>query len=119
MRDDRVFVRVRLAGEHEPELDALADTLERLGHPVERLELADPLDVGAEFLRWEVATAAAGIALGIDPFDQPNVQESKDAHDRAPRRLPDPRGAPGADAARQRAWAWQSPPTRLRWGTCR
>ena len=64
---------------HEPELDALADTLESLGHPVERLELADPLDVGAEFLRWEVATAAAGIVLGIDPFDQPNVQESKDA----------------------------------------
>ena len=54
-------------------------TLETLGHPVERLELADPLDLGAEFLRWEVATAAAGIALGIDPFDQPNVQESKDA----------------------------------------
>ena len=77
--DDRVFVRVRLAGEDEPELDALADTLESLGHPVERLELADPLDLGAEFLRWEVATAAAGIALGIDPFDQPNVQESKDA----------------------------------------
>ena len=77
--DDRVFVRVRLAGENEPELDALADTLESLGHPVERLELADPLDLGAEFLRWEVATAAAGIALGIDPFDQPNVQESKDA----------------------------------------
>jgi glucose-6-phosphate isomerase len=77
--DDRVFVRVRLAGEHEPKLDGLADALEGLGHPVERLELADPLDVGAEFLRWEVATAAAGIALGIDPFDQPNVQESKDA----------------------------------------
>ena len=77
--DDRAFVRVRLAGEDEPELEALADALETLGHPVERLELADPLDLGAEFLRWEVATAAAGIVLGIDPFDQPNVQESKDA----------------------------------------
>ena len=51
----------------------------RLGHPVRHLELADPIDVGAEFVRWEVATAAAGIVLGIDPFDQPNVQESKDA----------------------------------------
>ena len=68
-----------LAGEHEPELDALADALEARGHPVDRLELDDPLDVGAEFVRWEVATAAAGIVLGIDPFDQPNVQESKDA----------------------------------------
>ena len=77
--DDRCFVRIRLAGEHEPALDALADGLEEGGHPVERLELAGPLEVGAEFVRWEVATAVAGIVLGIDPFDQPNVQESKDA----------------------------------------
>jgi transaldolase/glucose-6-phosphate isomerase len=49
------------------------------GHHGRHIELADPLDVGAEFVRWEVATAAAGIVLGIDPFDQPNVQESKDA----------------------------------------
>jgi transaldolase / glucose-6-phosphate isomerase len=76
---DRCFVRIALAGEHEPELDRLLGALEGLGHPVERLELTDPLDVGAEFVRWEVATAAAGIVLGIDPFDQPNVQESKDA----------------------------------------
>lgn len=41
--------------------------------------MRDPLDIGAEFVRWEVATAAAGILLGIDPFDQPNVQEAKDA----------------------------------------
>ena len=77
--DDRAFVRVRLAGEHEPELDALADALAARGHPVERLDLADPFDVGAEFVRWEIATAVAGIVLGIDPFDQPNVTESKDA----------------------------------------
>ena len=57
----------------------LAARLTELGHPVRRIELADPLEVGAEFIRWEVATAAAGIVLGIDPFDQPNVQESKDA----------------------------------------
>jgi transaldolase / glucose-6-phosphate isomerase len=77
--DDRCFVRVALAGDHDPDLDSLADALEGHGHPVERLELADPLDVGAEFVRWEVATAAAGVVLGIDPFDQPNVTESKDA----------------------------------------
>ena len=47
--------------------------------PSMRLELADRLDIGAEFVRWEVATAAAGMLLGIDPFDQPNVQEAKDA----------------------------------------
>ena len=77
--DDRCFVRIRRSDGHEPELDALADALEAVGHPVERIELADPVDVGAEFVRWEVATAAAGIVLEIDPFDQPNVQESKDA----------------------------------------
>ena len=77
--DDRCFVLLTLAGDTDPELHALADGLAALGHPVRRIELADPLDVGAEFVRWEVATAAAGIVLGIDPFDQPNVQESKDA----------------------------------------
>ena len=43
-----------------------------------RIVLQDVLDLGAEFFRWEVATAAAGALLGIDPFDQPNVQESKE-----------------------------------------
>ena len=68
--DDRCFVYLRFADESDPAMSALAD---------EELVLEDPLDVGAEFVRWEVATAAAGIVLGIDPFDQPNVQESKDA----------------------------------------
>ena len=76
---DRCFVFVTLAAEADPASERLADALRRAGHPVEELLLADPLDVGAEFVRWEVATAAAGIVLGIDPFDQPNVQESKDA----------------------------------------
>ena len=61
------------------ELAELASTLEGLGHPVIRIGLSDLHELGAEFLRWEVATAAAGMVLGIDPFDQPNVQESKDA----------------------------------------
>ena len=69
--DDRCFVSLRLADdEPDPAISALAD---------EEIVLDDPLDLGAEFVRWEVATAAAGIVLGIDPFDQPNVQESKDA----------------------------------------
>src|SRR6188508_3023277 len=68
--DDRCFVYLRFADEPDPAMSALAD---------EEIVLDDPLDVGAEFVRWEVATAAAGIVLGIDPFDQPNVQESKDA----------------------------------------
>jgi glucose-6-phosphate isomerase len=77
--DDRCFVLLGTAGELVPEHERLASALEALGHPVRRLELADPYALGGELVRWEVATAAAGIVLGIDPFDQPNVQESKDA----------------------------------------
>ncbi|MEP7041262.1 MAG: hypothetical protein ABI864_06770 [Chloroflexota bacterium] len=76
---DRQFLVVTLAGEDDPDATSVAHELEALGHPVQMLELADPFDIGAEFVRWEVATAAAGMLLGIDPFDQPNVQEAKDA----------------------------------------
>jgi glucose-6-phosphate isomerase len=74
---DRAFVRIRLADADDGGRDALADQLRALGHPVIRITLADPIDIGAEFVRWEVATAIAGIVLGIDPFDQPNVEEAK------------------------------------------
>ncbi|HUH16956.1 MAG TPA: transaldolase [Methylomirabilota bacterium] len=77
--EDRYFVLLRLAGDAAEEETALMDAMQRQGHPGEQIVLDDPLDVGAEFVRWEVATAAAGIVLGIDPFDQPNVQEAKDA----------------------------------------
>jgi transaldolase / glucose-6-phosphate isomerase len=77
--DDRFFVFVTLAGESRAVLGELAGRLMELGHAGRHIELSDPYDIGAEFVRWEVATAAAGIVLGIDPFDQPNVQESKDA----------------------------------------
>jgi glucose-6-phosphate isomerase len=76
---DRCFVFVQLAAEADPADERLAEDLQRQGHPVEVIVLEDPYEMGGEFLRWEVATAAAGIVLGIDPFDQPNVQESKDA----------------------------------------
>lgn len=74
--DDRCFVHVRLADDPE-DADAVSVAMSDLADEV--IVLDDPLDIGAEFVRWEVATAAAGIVLGIDPFDQPNVQESKDA----------------------------------------
>ncbi|MGH2416810.1 MAG: bifunctional transaldolase/phosoglucose isomerase, partial [Candidatus Limnocylindria bacterium] len=77
--DDRAFVFLTMAGDAHPELAQAAENLEARGHPVLSIGLADPLDIGSEFVRWEVATAIAGIVLGIDPFDQPNVQESKDA----------------------------------------
>ena len=77
--EDRCFVAVSLAGDEDDEAAELMADVGRLGHPVMRIKLAEPAGVGAEFVRWEVAVAAVGIALGIDPFDQPNVQESKDA----------------------------------------
>ncbi|MBI4346721.1 MAG: glucose-6-phosphate isomerase [Elusimicrobia bacterium] len=76
--EDRVFVYVRLAGEADPGQDRLARELERARRPILTFELKDRWQLGAEVFRWEAATAAAGAALGINPFDQPNVQETKD-----------------------------------------
>ena len=80
--DDRLFVYLRVRDDDNAELDARVDALEGAGHPVERIELADVYDLGAEFYRWEFATAVAGSILGINPFDQPNVQSAKDQTDR-------------------------------------
>ena len=74
---DRAFVRLSLAGADGGARAGLATRLETAGHPVIRITITDPIDLGAEFVRWEVATAIAGAVLGIDPFDQPNVEEAK------------------------------------------
>jgi transaldolase/glucose-6-phosphate isomerase len=71
---DRVFAEIALAGA----ADAAAAKLKATGAPLARLELRDTYDLGREFFRWEFATAIAGEVLGINPFDEPNVQESKD-----------------------------------------
>ncbi|HEX5451512.1 MAG TPA: hypothetical protein VFW86_03905 [Candidatus Limnocylindrales bacterium] len=75
---DRAFVRLALRGERDRARDELARALGALGHPVIAIEIEDPIDLGGEFLRWEVATAFAGAVLGIDAFDQPNVEEAKE-----------------------------------------
>ncbi len=69
--DDRLFVAL---GDHEG-----LDAIEAAGHPVVRLPYGDTAQLPAEFVRWEIATAVAGHVLGVHPFDQPNVQEAKDA----------------------------------------
>jgi hypothetical protein len=74
--DDRLVVVLRLG--EEPGFDAGVQALRDAGHPLVTLELAAVEDLAAEFVRWEFATAVAGWHLGIDPFDEPNVQESKD-----------------------------------------
>ncbi|HEX7785707.1 MAG TPA: hypothetical protein VF653_05760, partial [Methylomirabilota bacterium] len=75
--DDRVFVALVLEGDdtHDAALAKLADA----GHPVVRLQLRDPLDVGAEFFRWALATATAGAVLGVNPFDEPDVARAKES----------------------------------------
>ncbi|HEY2788886.1 MAG TPA: hypothetical protein VGI72_05480 [Gaiellales bacterium] len=75
---DRVFVHLRSDGSHDRAMHRMAEA----GHPVLTREVSDPHELGNEFLQWEVATAAAGMLLGIDPFDQPNVAESKANTDR-------------------------------------
>ncbi len=75
--DDRVFVSMALTGETDPATDSRLAELENAGHPVVHLRLEDRYDLGQEFFRWEFATAVAGAVLGINPFDQPNVAESK------------------------------------------
>lgn len=76
--DDRVFVSISLKGATK-DINEKLDELAEAGHPVIRHELSDLYDLGAEFFMWEFATACAGWRLGINPFDQPNVQEAKDA----------------------------------------
>jgi transaldolase/glucose-6-phosphate isomerase len=74
--DDRVFVFLEQDGDEA--MSARREALEKAGHPVVRISLRDALDIAEEFFCWEFATATAGSLLGIDPFDEPNVQESKD-----------------------------------------
>jgi len=71
---DRIFVYLRQAGS----LDAQVETLRLAGHPVLVFEISDAYDLGAEFYRWEMATAFACAVLGVNAFDQPDVQDSKD-----------------------------------------
>jgi hypothetical protein len=75
--EDRVFVAVALEGDlsHDAALNALEDA----GHPVIRIALREPLEVGAEFFRWELATAIACHRMGVNAFDQPDVQRAKEA----------------------------------------
>ncbi len=75
---DRLFVHVRLGPEERAPLARGVEALRAAGHPVVTIQMDDPLDLGQEVFRWEIATATAGAILGINPFDQPNVQESKD-----------------------------------------
>jgi transaldolase / glucose-6-phosphate isomerase len=74
---DRLFVYLRLDESPDAAQDAAVDGLEQAGWPVVRIRIPTRYDLAEEFLRWEVATAIAGSILGINPFDQPDVEASK------------------------------------------
>ncbi|MBA3884135.1 MAG: bifunctional transaldolase/phosoglucose isomerase [Acidobacteria bacterium] len=74
---DRLFVYLRLDSAPDAGQDRAIDAISRAGHPVVRLSIAGPYDLAQEFFRWEIATAVAGAVLGINPFDQPDVEASK------------------------------------------
>jgi transaldolase/glucose-6-phosphate isomerase len=76
---DRFFVRMRLDGASDAENDALVQELKTLEAPVAEITMAGPAALGAEFVRWEIATAVAGALLAVNPFDEPNVAQAKNA----------------------------------------
>jgi len=76
--EDRVFVYIRMKDTVDKILERSISSLREAGQPVITIYLDDLLDLGQEFFRWEIATATAGAILGINAFNQPNVQESKD-----------------------------------------
>jgi transaldolase/glucose-6-phosphate isomerase len=75
---DRLFVYLRLDADDNLALDRQVAALSANGHPIARVDLKDKYDLGQEFFRWEVAVAAAGAVLEINPFNQPDVQLAKD-----------------------------------------
>jgi transaldolase/glucose-6-phosphate isomerase len=76
--DDRVFVLIDINEHPYAAGQTIVERLQAQGHPVVRMQMSDAYDLGQEMFRWEFAVAAAGIVLGIQPFDQPDVQLAKD-----------------------------------------
>jgi len=75
--NDRVFAYLRLENEADAEQDAKVAAIEKAGHPVVRITMPETYDLSAEFFRWEIATAVAGSIIGINAFNQPDVEASK------------------------------------------
>jgi transaldolase/glucose-6-phosphate isomerase len=75
---DRFFAYLELDRQVDPSQRQAVESLERAGHPVAKISVKDVWHIGQEFFRWEIATAVAGSIIGIDPFNQPDVEASKD-----------------------------------------
>ncbi|MEH3106222.1 MAG: bifunctional transaldolase/phosoglucose isomerase [Sphingomonas fennica] len=74
---DRLFVHLHLEGDSDAGLETVLNALAEAGQPLVTISVAKPDLIGQEFFRWEIATAVAGAVIGIDPFDQPDVEAAK------------------------------------------
>jgi transaldolase / glucose-6-phosphate isomerase len=98
--EDRVFVHLhRTTGEGDADVAQKLDALAAAGHPVIAVPFEEPLDLGALFFHWELAVAIAGAVIGVNPFDQPDVQSAKDATVATIEAYVRDRSFPAADAA--------------------
>jgi len=75
--EDRLFVYLRLESDPDPAHDAAIEAIKLAGQPVAQISVLEVYNLGQEFFRWEIATAVAGSIIGINPFDQPDVEASK------------------------------------------
>jgi glucose-6-phosphate isomerase len=75
--NDRLFIHLAFTDDDEQQTEEILEGVAKIGHPVVHLHLHDPYELGGQFLLWELATAVAGHRLGINPFDQPNVEAAK------------------------------------------
>jgi transaldolase/glucose-6-phosphate isomerase len=113
---DRLFVYLRFDGDANHDLDRQTAALLANDHPLVRIELKDKLDLGQEFFRWEFAVAAAGAAIGIHPFNQPDVQLAKDlakkamgdTAEKSPAKLKEEISATDPEALRRALSEWMS-----------
>ncbi len=98
--DDRFFVSIRLAGDETGEADeTVLSALSAAGHPLARIELSDVTGLAQEMFRWQLAVAAAAAALGVHPFDQPDVEIAKEFARKVMALARQGEEAPGEDAA--------------------
>jgi transaldolase / glucose-6-phosphate isomerase len=97
---DRLFVEIQQSGNEDAALATHTARLERAGHPVVRVRISDLRDLGQEFFRWELAVASAGIILGINPYDQPDVELAKELARQAMTHPAGPEGDAGVTTLR-------------------
>ena len=75
--NDRIFIHMALSSDNKEADEQKLKILEEAGHPIVRIKIKNKIALGGEYYRWEIATAIAGVVMGINPFNQPNVEESK------------------------------------------